>query len=59
MAARTNTSIGMGILVGVLGTATLGLFITSLLFYAQRRAAITHSEDVEKTTKEFVLRRGS
>lgn len=54
MAARQSTSIGVGATITILGVATLGLFITSMIFYAQRREAITSLQNAEKTTKEIV-----
>lgn len=54
MAARTSSSIGVGITVTLLSIATLGFFITSLVFYAQRRSAIDAKIAAENTTKDFV-----
>lgn len=54
MAARTSTSIGVGATITILGVATLGLFITSMLFYAQRRAAIEKVSQADETTKDFL-----
>ena len=54
MAARTSTSIGVGVTVTLLGVSTLALFIVAMVFYAQRREAITSREAAERTTKEFL-----
>lgn len=54
MAARTSTSIGVGITVTILGVATLALFITSMVFFAQRRSALDAKTAAENTTKEFL-----
>ncbi len=54
MAARTSTSFGIGATITILGIATLGLFITSMLFYAQRRAAIERVAQADETTKDFL-----
>lgn len=54
MAARQSTSIGVGATITILGVATLGLFITSMIFFAQRREALTSQQNAEKTTKEIV-----
>jgi hypothetical protein len=54
MAARTNTSVGVGVVITLLAVATLGLFITTGIFYAKQREAILARADAEKTTKEFL-----
>jgi hypothetical protein len=54
MAARTSTSVGVGATITILAVATLGLFVTSMIFYAQRREALNIKGDLEKTTKDFV-----
>jgi hypothetical protein len=54
MAARTSTSIGVGATITVLGVATLGLFITSMLFFAQRREALTRAAQADETTKDYL-----
>jgi hypothetical protein len=54
MAARQSTSIGVGATITILGVATLGLFITAMIFFAQRREAITSLQNAEKTTKEII-----
>lgn len=54
MAARTSTSIGVGATITILGVATLGLFITSMLFYAQRREALNRVAQADETTKDFL-----
>ena len=54
MAARTSTSIGVGITVTILGVSTLALFIVAMVFYAQRREAITSREAAERTTKDYL-----
>ena len=39
MAGRTSTSIGVGVTVTILGVATLALFVTTVIFFANKRAA--------------------
>lgn len=54
MAARTSTSIGVGITVTILGVATLALFVLSMVFFAQRRSALEAKTAAENTTKDFL-----
>lgn len=54
MAARTSSSIGVGITVTLLSIATLGFFVTSMIFFAQRRSALDAKMAAENTTKDFV-----
>ncbi len=54
MAARTSSSIGVGITITLLSIATLGFFVTSMIFFAQRRSAIDAKTAVENTSKDFV-----
>jgi hypothetical protein len=54
MAARQSTSIGVGATITILGVATLGLFITSMIFYAKQREAVGARETLEKTSKEII-----
>lgn len=54
MAARTSTSVGVGATITILAVATLGLFVTSMIFYAKAREATNLKEGVEKTTRDFV-----
>ncbi|HMN39816.1 MAG TPA: FlgT C-terminal domain-containing protein [Phycisphaerales bacterium] len=54
MAARTSTSVGVGATITILAVATLGLFVTSMIFYAKAREATLLKEGVEKTTRDFV-----
>lgn len=54
MAARTSTSIGMGATVTILAVATLGLFVTSMVFFAQRREALNQKAEADKVTKDFL-----
>lgn len=57
MAARTSASTGTLVTVTVLGLATLGLFITSVVFFANKRAAETRATAAEATTAEFLSER--
>lgn len=57
MAARTSASTGTLVLTSILGITTLGLFITSVVFFAQRRAAIQDKERVEAIQVEYVNER--
>src|ERR1043165_2749889 len=54
MAARTSTSIGVGVTVTILPVPTLGLFVTSMVFFPQRRQALTEKADLERVNKDFV-----
>jgi len=54
MAARTSASVGVGVTITLLGVATLGLFITSMVFFAQRREALTAKADLEKVTEDYL-----
>jgi hypothetical protein len=54
MAARTSTSVGMGISVTVLGVLTLALFITSMVFFAQRRGALQKVADLDTQQQAWI-----
>lgn len=54
MAGRTSTSIGVGVAVTLLGVATLALFITTIIFFAHKRAAERSLEEARRTTQEYV-----
>jgi len=54
MAGRTSTSIGVGVAVTILGVATLALFITSVIFFANKRAAERSLEEARRTTQDYV-----
>lgn len=54
MAARTGMGVGLGITVGLLGTATLGLFVTTFLFMAQKQNAEKELANLRESTKEIV-----
>lgn len=54
MAARTSASTGTLVLTTILGISTLGLFITSVVFFAQRRAAIQEKDRVDAIQREYV-----
>jgi hypothetical protein len=54
MAGRTSTSIGVGVTVTILGVATLALFITTVIFFANKRSAERQLEEARRTTTEFV-----
>lgn len=54
MAVRTSGSTGTLALTSILGLSTLGLFVTSVVFYAQRRAALETVARAEATQADFV-----
>ncbi|MFN7022417.1 MAG: hypothetical protein ACK4WH_13965 [Phycisphaerales bacterium] len=54
MAARTSSSLGVGILVTVLGIATLGLFVTTVIFWSMASNAKKQVADLEQGTQEFI-----
>ncbi len=54
MAARTSTSIGVGITVTLLGVSTLALFIVAMVFFAQRREALGRADNADKISKEYL-----
>ncbi len=54
MAGRTSTSIGVGVAVTILGVSTLALFITTVIFFAHKRAAERALDEAKRTTQEFV-----
>lgn len=54
MAGRTSTSIGVGVTVTLLGVATLALFITTVIFFANKRAAERSLDEARRTTQEYV-----
>ncbi len=54
MAGRTSTSIGVGVAVTILGVATLALFITTVIFFANKRAAERSLDEARRTTQDYV-----
>ena len=54
MAGRTSTSVGVGVTITILGVATLALFITTIIFFANKRAAERQLADARQTTSEYV-----
>lgn len=54
MAARTSSSLGVGILVTVLGIATLGLFVTTVIMWSMASNAKKQVQDLEQGTQEFI-----
>ncbi len=54
MAARTNMGVGMGITVGLLGTATLGLFVLTFVFLAGKQNAEKERDALREQYKEIV-----
>lgn len=54
MAARTSSSVGMGITVTFLGIATLALFVTSLVFFSQKNAAQKGLIDARENAKDYI-----
>ncbi len=55
MAARTNMGVGLGITIGLLGTATLALFVLTFLFLAQKQNAEQLMAKMLEEDKEIVL----
>jgi len=54
MAARTSTSVGVGVTVTILGVATLALFVTTVIFLSQKRAAEKKFNELQEGINEFV-----
>lgn len=54
MAGRTSTSIGVGVTVTLLAVTTLALFVTSVIFFANKRAAERQLADAKQTTQDYV-----
>ena len=54
MAARTSTSIGVGITVTLLGVSTLALFIVAMVFFAKQREALGRADNADKVTKDYL-----
>lgn len=54
MAARTSTGLGVGIAVTLLGIATLGLFVTTIIMWSQANAQRKRADEQEQRTAEFV-----
>ncbi len=54
MAARTSSSLGVGILVTVLGIATLGLFVTTVIMWSMASNARKQAADLEQGTVDFI-----
>lgn len=54
MAARTSSSVGMLVLVTILSIASLGLFVTTVVFFAKARAADDRARNAETATSEII-----
>lgn len=54
MAARTSTGLGVGIAVTLLGIATLGLFVTTIIMWSQANAQRKRADEQEQRTAEFI-----
>ena len=54
MAARTSTGLGVGIAVTLLGIATLGLFVFSIIMWSKANAQEKRANEYESRTSEFV-----
>ncbi len=52
--ARTGTSVGMGITVGLCGVAAVGFMVSTIIFYGQADAARKQLEQQTKETQEIV-----
>ena len=52
--ARTGTSVGMGITVGLCGVAAVGFMVSTIIFYGQADAARKQLEQYTKETQEVV-----
>jgi len=53
--ARTNTSVGMGVTVTLLGVLLLATFILSIVFYGQAQRAERELADIEVEASEIIL----
>jgi hypothetical protein len=53
MAARTGIGIGLGATVGLLGTATLGLFVLTFVFLGQKQNALKDFNELKEQTKQI------
>jgi len=54
MAARTSTGLGVGIAVTLLGIASLGLFVTTIIMWSQASAQKKRADEQEQRTAEFI-----
>jgi len=54
MAARTSTSLGVGIAVTLLGIASLGLFVTTIIMWSQASSQKKRADEQETRTAEFI-----
>lgn len=54
MAARGSSSTGMIVLTSVLGLSTLGLFVSSVIFFAKARAAEDKASQSASANQEFI-----
>lgn len=54
MAARTSTGLGVGIAVTLLGIATLGLFVFSIIMWSKANAQEKRANEYESRTSEFI-----
>lgn len=54
MAGRTSSSLGVGITVTILGIATLGLFVASLIFFSQKNAAQRSLTEARENAKDYI-----
>lgn len=54
MAARTSTGLGVGIAVTLLGIATLGLFVTTIIMGSKASTERKRAEEQEQRTAEFI-----
>lgn len=54
MAGRTNTSIAMGVTITLLGVATLALFVSSIVFFAQAKKLENENKKLTTDIQDFV-----
>ena len=54
MAGRTSVGIGWGVAFSIISVIALGLFVTTVVFYAQKQAATKKFNELQTGVNEFV-----
>ncbi len=54
MAARTGASVGVAVTITILGAMSLGLFVTTMIFYGNAQSAKSDLEAANEANKSFV-----
>lgn len=54
MAGRTSVGIGWGVAFSIISVIALGLFVTTVVFYAQKQAATKKFNELQTSVNEFV-----